>query len=111
MARRKYNVGRIVDEKWVFGMFDANQRVGVLEFVANKTQAALFPLIQKYVRGGSIINSDSAAMYVNIATQQSHIVNIPTIPMPPYEHIWVNHTQNFVDPLVSFIAYYPAFYY
>lgn len=100
MARRKYHVGHLVPERWVFGLFDAEQRIGVLEFVDDRIQATLFPLIQKYVRGGTIINSDSAAMYVNHHTQQSHLVNIPTIPMVPYQHIWVNHTQNFVDPLV-----------
>ncbi|KAL3095349.1 hypothetical protein niasHS_007448 [Heterodera schachtii] len=39
-------------------------------------------------------------MYVNLRANPpcSHIVNIPTIPMPPYRHVWVNHTENFIDP-------------
>ena len=98
MSRRKYHVGHI-QEKWVFGLFDLNQ-IDVLEFVQDRTQNTLFPIIQKYVRGGTIIHSDSAAMYVNNAQQESHIINIPTIPMPPYEHMWVNHTT-FVDPITN----------
>lgn len=101
MSRRKYHVGHIIQEKWVFGLFDVHQKIGVLEFVQDRTQNTLFPIIQKYVRGGTIIHSDSAAMYVNNAQQESHIINIPTIPMPPYEHMWVNHTQNFVDPITN----------
>ncbi|KAL3125343.1 hypothetical protein niasHT_000933 [Heterodera trifolii] len=31
----------------------------------------------------------------------SHSVNIPTIPMPPYRHVWVNHTKNVIDPATS----------
>jgi hypothetical protein len=79
-------------------MYDLEQKLGVLEFVEDRRRETLFELIRKYVRGGTMIHSDSAAMYVNNATQQSHIVNIPTIPMPPYQHQWVNHTNNFVDP-------------
>ncbi|KAL3079163.1 hypothetical protein niasHT_036216 [Heterodera trifolii] len=98
MCKRKYNRGRIVPNRWVFGMYDVEQKVGVLRFVHDRTQATLFPIIRQYVRGGTIIHSDSAAMYVDNARQRSHIINIPTIPMPPYQHLWVNHTENFVDP-------------
>lgn len=44
MSRRKYHVGHIVPEKWVFGMFDTQSRVGVLEFVEDRTQARYFCL-------------------------------------------------------------------
>ena len=101
MSRRKYHVGHIIQEEWVFGFFNVHQKIGVLEFVQDRTQNTLFTIIQKNVRGGTIIHSDSAAMYVNNAQQESHIINIPTIPMPPYEHMWVNHTQNFVDHITN----------
>jgi transposase-like protein len=101
MSKRKHNVGREVPEKWVFGLYDVHQKIGVLEFVENKKQETLFPIIKKYIRGATIIHSDSASMYVNNAQQQSHIVNISTIPMPPYQHVWVNHTMNFVDPITG----------
>ena len=109
MSKRKYHVGHLVPERsfftssirinfirWIFGMYDVNQKLGVLEFVNDRTQGTLFPIIKKYIRGGTIIHSDSAAMYVKNAQQQSHLINIPTIPMPPYQHAWVNHTQHFV---------------
>ncbi|KAL3072059.1 hypothetical protein niasHS_015450 [Heterodera schachtii] len=100
MSKRKYHVGHQIPERWIFGMYDTDQKLGVLEFVDDRRQETLFPIIRRYVRGGSIIHSDSATMYVILRADppQSHIANIPTIPMPPYDHLFVNHTTNFVDP-------------
>ena len=39
MAKRKYNVGHLVPERWVFGLYDVHQKLGVLEFVDDRTQA------------------------------------------------------------------------
>ena len=101
MAKRKYHVGHAVPEKWVFGMFDVHQKIGVLRFVDDRTQATLFPLIQEYVLPGSTIHSDRAAMYVNnqagVDPPPSHIVNIPV--NPPYIHTCVTHKKHFVDPI------------
>ena len=83
MSKRKYHVGHLVLERsfftssirinfirWIFGIY-VNQKLGLLEFVDDRTQGALFPIIKKYISGGTIIHSDSAAMYVNNAQQQS----------------------------------------
>ena len=54
-------------------------------------------LIQQYILPGSIIHSDSAAMYVNLHTDppSSQIASIPVpIPYAPYQHLWVNHREN-----------------
>jgi hypothetical protein len=103
MAKRKYHVGHQVPERWIFGMFDVHQRIGVLRFVDDRTQATLFPIIQQYVLPGTMIHSDRASMYVNnqagLDPPPSHIVNIPVV--PPYEHQSVNHTTNFVDPITG----------
>ena len=100
MAKRKYHVGHAVPEKWVFGMFNVHQKIGILRFVDDRTQATLFPLIQEYVLPGSTIHSDRAAMYVNnqagVDPPPSHIVNIPV--NLPYIHTSVNH-KHFVDPI------------
>ena len=60
-------------------------------------------LVISYKKNGSsyFLTYIRRCMYINNAQQESHIINIPTIPMPPYEHMWVNHTQNFVDPTTN----------
>jgi hypothetical protein len=103
MAKRKYHVGHVVPERWIFGMYDVHQKIGVVRFVENRTQATLFPIIQQYIAPGTTIHSDRAAMYVNnqagIDPPPSHIENIPV--NPPYIHHSVNHSTNFVDPLTG----------
>ena len=47
----------------------------------------LFFLFQRHVMPGTMINSDEFASYVVHRTQHSNT---------PYQHQWVNHTQNFV---------------
>ena len=51
-----------------------------------------------------MIHSDSAAMYVNLRANPptSHLTQIAV--NPPYEHQWVNHTRNFVDPITSYTS-------
>ena len=46
MAKRKYNRGRQVDQRWVFGMYDVHRGIGILEFVDDRTQKTLLPIIQ-----------------------------------------------------------------
>ena len=97
-------MGHQVPKKVIFGMYDIERKVGVCEFVVDKSQEALFPLIQQYILPGSIIHSDSAAMYVSLHTDppSSHIASIPVpIPYAPYQHLWVNHRENFVNPLTG----------
>ena len=65
MSKRKYHVGHLVPERsfftssirinfirWIFGMYDVNQKLGVLEFVDNRTQGTLFSIIKKYIAVG-----------------------------------------------------------
>lgn len=87
MAKGKYSVGRMIPQRWAFGMFDRETKVGVLCIVPNRRQETLFPLIEQYIRPGSIIHSDEYSVYVNQHTQTSHITNIAV--NPPYQHIWV----------------------
>ena len=98
MSRRKHNVGHQVPQRIFFGMYDVEANFGVLQLVPNKAQATLFAVIQQYVRPGSIIHSDRAAMYVDNRYNPplSHIENINV--NPPYQHVSVNHHEHFVDP-------------
>jgi transposase-like protein len=103
MAKRKNNQGRVVAERWVFGMYDVHQKIGVLRFVDDRTQATLFPIIAQYVLPGTTIHSDRFSVYVNnnagLDPPPSHIVNIAVD--PPYQHLSVNHKVHFVDPVTG----------
>lgn len=94
ISKRKYHVGRVVQERWIFGMFDSTERIGFLQFVEDRSCVTLLPIIENHVLPGSEIHSDSWAAYMGGA--------IPAIPIiPPYIHKAVNHTQNFVDPVTG----------
>ena len=89
MARRKYHRGHQVPERWVFGGIDPATNVGFLVMVADRSAATLLPLIEQFIVPGTMIHSDQWAAYNNI---QNINVN------PPYHHLTVNHTENFVAP-------------
>ena len=89
IARRKYNRGHRVPERWVFGGIDVETKRGFLVLVDDRSAATLLPLIQRYIEPGSIIHSDQWASYNGIAA-----LNVN----PPYVHNVVNHSHNFVDP-------------
>ena len=89
IAKRKNNVGRVVEQRWVFGGVDRATRQGFLVLVPDRTRGTLEHFIQQFIAPGSIINSDGFASYNNI-------VNLNV--QPRYQHIVVNHNRNFVDP-------------
>ncbi len=88
ISRAKYHRGRRVRERWVFGGYDTTTKVGFLHEVADRS--AVSPLIQRYVLPGSEIHTDRWASY-------RRIVHIPV--QPPYRHLTVSHSTNFVDPI------------
>lgn len=92
VARRKYNQGHLVAERWVFGGYDTTTGVGFLHIVPDRSANSLLPLIEQYIAPGSTIHSDQWAAYNGIAA-------IPMI--PPYVHLTVNHQQNYVDPITG----------
>ncbi|GFN85115.1 hypothetical protein PoB_001162100 [Plakobranchus ocellatus] len=92
MSKRKNNVGRVVQQRWMFGRVDRVSGRGFLEFVPDRTAATLENVIRRHIAPGSIINSDGFASYNNN-------VNIPVIPR--HQHIVVIHEENFVDPVTG----------
>ncbi|KAF2891457.1 hypothetical protein ILUMI_14716, partial [Ignelater luminosus] len=48
-SKRKHNRGHMVPEKWVFGLYDVEAKLGVAEFVEDRSRETLLPLIEKYV--------------------------------------------------------------
>lgn len=88
IAKRKYHVGRLVRERWIFGGFDRNTRRGFIRMVDDRTAATLLPLIAESILPGTEIWSDGWASYAGIT-------NMPGL---NYTHRVVNHTLHFVDP-------------
>ena len=95
IAKRKNHQGRVVAERWIFGGFDTVTRTGFLEEVPNRRAETLLPVIQRNVADGSIIHSDCWAAY-----GVPGVNGISALPNQ-YVHQRVNHTQNFVDPVIG----------
>ena len=87
-GKRKYNRGRMLDGKWVFGGICRETKECFFEVVEKRDTNTLLPILTKHVRAGSTIYSDCWAAYNNI--DQLEGMN--------YKHDTVNHSKNFVDP-------------
>ena len=87
-SKRKYDRGRHLRKRWVFGGFDRTTRKSFFEFVENRTADTLLEVIIRRVARGSIICSDEFKSYKRLRELG-------------YEHIIVNHSQNFVDPITG----------
>jgi len=85
VAKRKYNVGRAVDQQWVFGLYDTNSKLGHIQLVDDRSAQTLIPVIQKFIIPGTTIFSDQWSAY-------RQLQNLG------YDHKTVNHSENFVDP-------------
>ena len=88
MFKKKHNVGHHVDQRWVFGMYDTDRKNGYLEYVQQRDEATLVPIIQEWILPGTIIHSDGWRAYANLGNLG-------------YIHQVVNHNQNFLDPVTG----------
>jgi len=86
-GRRKYNVGHVVKETWVFGGVERTKERRIFaRVVPNRSRKTLFAIIKECVADGSIIYSDMWAAYASIERDLN------------MEHGSVNHSTNFKDP-------------
>ena len=87
MIKRKYSRGaaRPHQDHWVFGMYDRQRKVGVIELVDRQDSPTLEQLIQRYIRPGSIIYSNGLAAYNGLGALG-------------YSHEVVIHADVVVDP-------------
>ncbi|EFO95635.1 hypothetical protein CRE_13111 [Caenorhabditis remanei] len=90
LYKAKYNRGRMLNRPqiWVFGMLQRGSNKVAMFEVPNRSAATLLPLIEAHVEPGTTIISDGWAAYGGIRNLQAG-----------YDHRWVNHKTNFVDPL------------
>lgn len=88
LYRRKYNVGRILGSGWLFGGIQRSDKSKVfLAMVPDRTAETLLDVIQQRILPGTTIVSDCWRSYFHIGSFG-------------YTHLTVNHSVNFVDPLV-----------
>lgn len=87
-VRRKNNVGRLVRPQWVFGGICRETKECFLYAVENRTAATLQAVIQDLIVPGTTIVSDMWRAYEGIDRMG-------------YQHMTVNHSQNFVDPVTG----------
>ena len=90
IARRKYNRGRWVPQRWVFGGIDTDSKIGFLRYVPDRKAETLYPIIKEMIKPGTTIHSDSWKAY--------HKINEIDV-TPPYMHKMVNHSKHYVDPV------------
>ena len=66
VARRKYNRGRWVPQRWIFGGYAPETGEGFVEFVDRRNAATLVPLIVQHIARGSLIRCHVHMMSTNI---------------------------------------------
>lgn len=92
IVRRKYERGRVLSQVWLFGGIERLTKkkfvvplVGPLGEGNRRDKGTLVPLIQRYIRAGSVIISDEWGAY-------------NTLKDLGYTHHTINHSENFVNP-------------
>ena len=84
-TRCKYNRRRMVREQWVFGGIDITRKCFLVP-VERRDAATLLPIVQQFILPGTTIVSDCWRAY-------------NALPTLGYQHLKVNHTYHFVDPV------------
>ncbi|GFO38576.1 hypothetical protein PoB_006508100 [Plakobranchus ocellatus] len=88
-AKRRNNVGRVLEQRWVFSGVCPATGQSFPTHIPDKTAATLLPLTIGYVEPGSIIQTNVPS-YNNIDTLPANL---------PFQHLVVVHERNFVDPV------------
>ncbi|XP_011343833.2 uncharacterized protein LOC105283073 [Ooceraea biroi] len=69
ISKRKYNKGRILQTKWVFGGIERNSGKVFIVPVIDRSSKALLPLIRKYIAPGTTIYSDCSSAYYELKNE------------------------------------------
>ena len=86
MCKRKYNVGRMLNEIWIFGGICVEDHQFFCLVVNNRTTEELSQAIQKYINIGTTIISDCWKAYNYLDNSKN------------YNHFTVDHSKNFINP-------------
>ena len=84
-GKRKCHRGRQLSGKWVFGGIDRDTKDAFMVTVDDRSASTLIPIIERYIKPGTMILSDEWASY-----------NL--IPPATFTHLTVNHSIQFVVP-------------
>lgn len=85
IGKRKYNRGRVVEGKWVFGGFERDSKKLFVVGVENRSAETLLQVIKEWILPGTTVISDCWKAYNCLASEG-------------FVHFTVNHSVNFVDP-------------
>lgn len=85
IGHRKYQRGRVIDGKWIFGGYDRVSKEIFLVPVPERNATTLISVIKEFILPGSTIYSDCWKAYNNLDKEG-------------FQHLTVNHSLNFVDP-------------
>ena len=80
-GKRKYNRGRMVDGHWVFGGIERGTTKLFMVVVEDRSADTLIPIIQRFIRPGTLIISDEWHAYSTLSSLG-------------YQHQTVNHSQS-----------------
>ncbi|XP_055948314.1 uncharacterized protein LOC129981488 [Argiope bruennichi] len=84
-GKRKFNRGKRVEGKWVFGGVERETGKCFMKVVDDRTTDSLLSVINEYILPGSIIISDCWKSYDCLSNEG-------------FVHLKVNHSVNFKDP-------------
>lgn len=83
----QYHRGRMVKERWVFGMVDMSHPTKpIFTYVPKRDAETLIRIIERHIPAGSTIVSDQWRAYASLQHNAA------------YQYLTVNHSRNFVDP-------------
>ncbi|XP_025264891.1 uncharacterized protein LOC112638075 [Camponotus floridanus] len=85
IGKRKYNRGRLVTGKWIFGGFERGTGKAFIVPVKNRTAETLLSVIKQWILPKTTIISDMWRAYDCLNNEG-------------FIHLTVNHSMNFVDP-------------
>lgn len=89
----KHHRGRPMKSGWLFGMYGETERRGVAKFVEDRNKETLTNVLLEFVRPGTEVVSDGWKAYRTL----NHLGRVS-----PYKHVWVNHSEHFVDPVTGY---------
>ncbi|GBN17481.1 hypothetical protein AVEN_112070-1 [Araneus ventricosus] len=87
-GKRKYNKGKQVDGKWVFGGVERGSKRSFFCVVEDRTAETLIEITKKFIKPGSTVLSDCWGSYSGLTAEG-------------YVHHTINHSKNFKDPITG----------